>query len=149
MSYDPGSHGDRPGQPVGQGWPGGQQYPGGYGQQPPPGPGWGAQQPPAGMPNNLNPSERGGFSALFDFSFANPATSPSLLRFVYIFGTVLIGLYYVVLVIVAFTTSVPGGLIALVLGALVALFFVAFLRLGLELYQNVSRIADDDVRNRR
>jgi Domain of unknown function (DUF4282) len=147
MSYDPGAHGDRPQQPVGQGWGGGQQYPGGYGQQPPT-PGWGGQQPPAGMPTPMAPSERSGFSALFDFSFVSFAT-PSLIRLLYIVGTVLIGLYYVGFVIFSFTTSAAAGLITLVFGAVVALFMMALLRVSLEFYFAVVRMSEDIHNNRR
>ena len=149
MSYDPGSPGDRSGQPVGQGWPGGQQYPGGYGQQPPPGAGWGAQQqqPPAGMPGQLGPHDRGGFTALFDFSFTSFAT-PSLIRLLYIVGTVLIGLYYIGMVIFTFATSAAAGLLTLVFGAVVALFLMALLRVSLEFYFAVVRMSED-IRNRR
>jgi hypothetical protein len=144
MSYDPGSSGDRPQHPGhGQGWPGGQQYPGGYGQQPPPNPGWGGQQqPPAGMPTQLAPGERSGFAALFDFSFTSFAT-PSLIRLLYIVGTVLIGLYYVGMVIAMFTTSSIAGVLTLVFGAVVALFMLAFLRLSLEFYFAVVRMSED------
>lgn len=147
MSYDPGSPGDRS-QP-GQGWPGGQQYPGGYGQQPP-GPGWGGQQqpPPAGMTSQMSTGERGGFAALFDFSFASFAT-PSLIRLLYIVGTVLIGLGYLGYVIAAFSTlGSAAGLITLVFGAVVALFMVAMLRLSLEFYFAVVRMSED-IHNRR
>ena len=149
MSYDPGSPGDRPQHPgSGQGWPGGQQYPGGYGQQqPPPASGWGAQQPPAGMPGQMGPPDRSGFSALFDFSFASFAT-PSLIRILYIVGTVLIGLYYVGMVIFSFSTSAVVGLITLVFGAIVALFIMAMLRLSLEFYYAVVRMSED-IHNRR
>jgi len=147
MSYDPGSSGDRPQHPGGQGWPGGQQYPAGYGQQQPPAPGWGGQQPPAGMPTQLGPGESSGFSALFDFSFTSFAT-PSLIRLLYIVGTVLIGLYYVGMVIFSFTTSAVAGLIALVFGAVVALFMMALLRVSLEFYFAVVRMSED-IHNRR
>jgi Domain of unknown function (DUF4282) len=147
MSYDPGAPGDRPQQPVGQGWSGGQQYAGGYGQQqPPPGPGWG-QQPPAGMPSPMAPGERKGFAALFDFSFTSFAT-PSLIRLLYIVGTVLIGLYYVGMVIFTFSTSAVAGLLALVFGAVVALFMMALLRVSLEFYFAVVRMSED-IHNRR
>jgi hypothetical protein len=148
MSYDPGPQGDRSQQPVGQGWPGGQQYPGGYGQQqPPPSPGWGGQGP-AGGPAPIGPTERSGFSALFDFSFSSFAT-PSMIRLLYIVGSVLIGLGYIFYVIAAFAAvSAIVGLITLVVGAVVALFSMALLRVSLEFYFAVVRMSED-IHNRR
>jgi hypothetical protein len=147
MSYDPGAHGDRSQQPPGQGWSGGQQY-GGYGQQQPPPPGWG-QQGPAGMPSQTSvPTERNGFSALFDFSFSSFAT-PSLIRILFIIGTVLIGLYYVGMVLFTFSTSALAGLLTLVFGAVVALFMIAMLRLSLEFYFAVVRMSEDIHKNQR
>jgi hypothetical protein len=146
MSYDPGS--DRPQHP-GQGWSGGQQQYPGYGQKQQPAPGWGAQQqqPPAGMPTQLPPADRSGFASLFDFSFTSFAT-PSLIRLLYIVGTVLIGLYYVGMVIAMFLTSSVAGLLTLVFGAVVALFMLALLRVSLEFYFAVVRMSED-VHNRR
>jgi hypothetical protein len=147
MSYDPGNQGDRSQQPIGQGWPGGQQYPGGYGQQPPPqAPGW-PPQGPAGGPGQMGSAERSGFAALFDFSFGSFAT-PSLIRLLYIVGTVLIGLYYVGIVIVMFSNSALIGLVALIFGAVVALFMMALLRVSLEFYFAVVRMSED-IHNRR
>ena len=147
MSYDPGAHGDRSQQPPGQGWSGGQQY-GGYGQQQPPPPGWG-QQGPAGMPTQTSvPTERSGFSALFDFSFSSFAT-PSLIRILFIIGTVLIGLYYVGMVLFTFSTSAVAGLLTLVFGAVLALFMIAMLRLSLEFYFAVVRMSEDIHKNQR
>lgn len=149
MSYDPGSPGDRSQHPgSGQGWPGGQQYPGGYGQQPPPTPGWGGHQPMAGMPGQLAAPERSGFSALFDFSFSSFAT-PSLIRLLYVIGSVLIGLGYIFYVIGAFWVyGAVAGLLVLVLGAVAALFTMAMLRLSLEFYYAVVRMSED-IHNRR
>ena len=145
MSYDPGS--DRPQHP-GQGWSGGQQQYPGYGQQQQPAPGWGTQQqPPAGMPTQLPPADRSGFASLFDFSFTSFAT-PSLIRLLYIVGTVLIGLYYVGIVIVMFSNSALIGLVALIFGAVVALFMMALLRVSLEFYFAVVRMSED-IHNRR
>ena len=143
MSYDPG---DRSQPPGGQGWSAGHQYPGGYGQQQPP-PNWG-QQGPAGAPTQMGaPPEKSGFSALFDFSFSSFAT-PSLIRLLFIVGTVLIGLYYVGMVLFTFSTSAVAGLLTLVFGAIVALFAVAMLRLSLEFYFAVVRMSED-IHNRR
>ncbi len=150
MSYDPGIPGDRPQQPAGQGWPGGQQYPGGYGQQQPPSsPGWGPQGGPAGGgPTQVAPGDRSGFAALFDFSFSTFAT-PSMIRLLYIVGSILIGLGYIGYVIALFSVSAIAGLITLLLGAVVALFSMALLRVSLEFYYAVVRMSEDIHNGRR
>lgn len=145
MSYDPGPTGDRPQPPGGQGWPGGQPYPGGYGQQqmppgygPPPGP-----PAPAGLGGPSGAPQSSAFGALFDFSFTSFAT-PGLIRILYIVGTVLLLLFWLGFTVVTFATSGAGaGLISLLLGAVVVLFYLAFLRLTLEFYYAVVRMSED------
>ncbi|MBC8094077.1 MAG: DUF4282 domain-containing protein [Pseudonocardia sp.] len=142
MSYDP-AGGQQPG---GQGWQGGQPpYPppgGGYGQQPP---GWGP--PPAGGAG-APPAQASAFSALFDFSFSTFAT-PGLIRLLYIVGTVLLVLGWIGFTITTFATAgAGGGIITLLLGAVVVLFYLAFLRVLLEFYYAVVRMSED-IHNRR
>lgn len=133
MSYDPGQGGQ-------QGWPG--QQPGypppGYGQQPPP-PGWGSGPGGQGPPpaRTANP-----FAALFDFSFRSFAT-PGLIKLLYCIGTALLAVGWVISVISGFTQGVLPGLGALVLGAVVVLFCLAFLRVSLEFYFAVVRMSED------
>jgi len=161
MSYDPGAPGDRsqpPGGYGGPGGPGGQPpYGSGYGQQPPPG--WGPPPGPGGPggPGMGGPAGMGGgqlqsegknfFAALFDYSFNNFAT-PGLIRVLYIVGTVLIALGYLFQVIAGFALSAGYGLILLVVGAIVALFVLAFMRVTLEFYYAVVRMSED-IHNRR
>ena len=132
MSYDPGQGGQ-------QGWPGQQPAypPPGYGQQPPPG--WGAAPGGYGTPpaRPANP-----FAALFDFSFQSFAT-PGLIKLLYIVGTVLLALGWVVGVIAGFTQGVLPGLGVLVFGAVAVLFYLAFLRVLLEFYYAVVRMSED------
>jgi hypothetical protein len=99
------------------------------------------------MPTQLPPADRSGFASLFDFSFTSFAT-PSLIRLLYIVGTVLIGLYYIGMVIAMFLTSSVAGLLTLVFGSVVALFMLALLRVSLEFYFAVVRMSED-VHNRR
>lgn len=143
MSYDPASGGQ---QQPGQGWSGQPpQYPppGGYGQQPPP-PGWGGG-PPQGP---TGPAQANLFSALFDFSFNSFAT-PALIKIVYIVGTALLVLGWLGFTITTFATGEPLlGLLAFVGGAIVVLFYIAFLRLVLEFYYAVVRMSED-IHNRR
>ncbi|WP_300008356.1 DUF4282 domain-containing protein [Pseudonocardia sp.] len=149
MSYDP-AGGQQPG---GQGWQGGQPpYPppgGGYGQQQPggwgPPPGGGA--PGGGMPGGM-PAPAGAFSALFDFSFNSFAT-PGLIRLMYIVGTVLLALGWLGFTVTAFVAQgALAGIFSLLIGAVVALFYLAFLRVLLEFYYAVVRMSED-IHNRR
>ena len=154
MTYDPGNPGEQPQPPGGQGWSGAQQpppYPGGYGQQP--AQGWG---PPPGQPGYGDPSgygvgggspspqnqAKGFFSALFDFGFNSFAT-PAVVRVIYVVGLVLLGLGYLGFVIVAFTQSIGYGLLVLILGAIVALFYLTLFRITLEFYYAVVRMSED------
>ena len=168
MSNDPAPGGEQ--QPA---WHGQQPYPGGYGQQqphsrssrltgsypPPPTQtgGYGQAQPswqqtagqqrypgyPAGTgglpPQNEAPSF---FGALFDFSFNSFAT-PVVIKLLYILGLVGIGLGYVAVVISGFADSALTGLVALIGGAVVALFYVIFFRVFLEFYYAVVRMSED------
>jgi hypothetical protein len=133
MSYDPGQGGQ-------QGWPG--QQPGypppGYGQPQPP-PGWGAAPGGHGSPSGRQANP---FAALFDFSFQSFAT-PGLIKLLYIVGTVLLAVGWVVIVIAGFTQGVLPGLAALVLGGVALLFYLAFLRVLLEFYYAVVRMSED------
>lgn len=133
MSYDPGQGGQ-------QGWPG--QQPGypppGYGQPQQP-PGWGAAPGGHGSPA---PRQANSLAALFDFSFRSFAT-PGLIKLLYIVGTVLLTLLWVVMVIAGFTQGVLTGLGTLVIGAVVVLFYLAFLRVLLEFYYAVVRMSED------
>lgn len=151
MTYDPGNPGDQPQPPGGQGWSGGQQppYPGGYGQQP--AQGWG---PPPGQPGydptgygpggspTPQAQAKGFFAALFDFGFKSFAT-PAVVKVIYVVGLVLLGLAYIGFVIAAFTQSVGYGLLVLILGAIVALFYLTLFRITLEFYYAVVRMSED------
>lgn len=145
MSYDPASGGQPP---SGQGWPGGGQqgYPpaSGYGQQPPAG--WGpapGQGGPGGTPTRSN-----SLSALFDFNFTSFAT-PGLVKILYILGTVLLVLAWLGYTIAAFAAINAGvGVLVLILGAVIVLFYLAFLRVMLEFVYAVVRMSDD-IHNRR
>jgi hypothetical protein len=158
MTYDPGNPGDQPQQPGGQGWSGGQQppYPGAYGQQPPQG--WGPPpgqpgQPGYGDPSGYGPGNspqgqaKGFFSALFDFGFNHFAT-PSVVKIIYVVGLVLLALGYIGFVISAFIQSAGFGVLVLILGAIVALFYLTLFRITLEFYYAVVRMSED-IHNRR
>jgi Domain of unknown function (DUF4282) len=152
MTNDPGAPGEY--QPSQQGWQGAQQqpppYPGAFGQQPPPA--WGGYQQP-GQPGAFGPPPGqpvGGpqgqanspFAALLDFEFKTFAT-PAVVRILYIVGMVLLVLAYLGALISAFSTAVPFGLLVLVFGAVVLLFYLILLRVILEFFHAVVRMSED------
>ena len=157
MSNDPGNPGDQP--HPGQGWQGGPQqpppYPGSFGQEPPPG--WGSYPPPGppgpppgpagfggGPPMGPGPQgeSKGFFGALFDFSFDSFAT-PAVVKVLYIIGMVLLGLFYVVIVISGFAQNAGFGLLALIGGGIAVLFYLTLFRITLEFYYAVVRMSED------
>lgn len=145
MSYDPASGGQQ--QP--QGWQPPYPHPGGgYGQQPPagwgppPAPGGGGFTGPTGTPEQNSP-----FSALFDFSFTSFATF-GLIKLLYVVGTVLLVLGWLGFTVAGFANGAGPGLLALVGGAVIVLFYLAFLRVVLEFYYAVVRMSED-IHNRR
>jgi hypothetical protein len=171
MSNEPGGLGEHnhPGQ---QGWPGAQQpqqpqgpqqhgqapqaYPGGYGQET--APGWAAYPPPpmpptgpAGYPAAaMGPGPGGGpqahakgfFAALFDFNF-NYFATPGVVKVLYIIGMVVLGLLYVGILVGGFSVGVGPGLLALIGGAILVLFYLALFRVTLEFYYAVVRMSED------
>jgi len=84
----------------------------------------------------------GFFTALFDFSFTSFVT-PKLVRFVYVLAAVWAVVLYVIVVISSFTQSVSSGLIALVFGPLVAIIWLAIVRIGLEFAISIVRMSED------
>ncbi len=117
---------------------------------PPPGPGAGAPPPgasPGPYPSSSGPASAGVpgsgfFAALFDFSFSRFIT-PMIIRFVYILATALIGLTWFALLITSFASSAASGLVVLLLGPVVALVYLAFVRMTLEIYLAVVRMSED------
>lgn len=135
MSYDPAQGG--------QGW---QQQPPGY---PPPGAGFGQQQPGWGPPppgpggfGAPTPAPKSSFAALFDFSFTTFAT-PGLIKLLYIMGMVLLVVAWLGYTVFGFVVDPGLGFLALFLGAVLVLFYLAFLRLILEFYFAVVRMSED------
>lgn len=114
------------------GWSGPQPYP--QGQQPPPGAG--------GPPPGWQPPKMSFFGALFDFGF-NHFVTPSIIRVLYILGLIGIALGYLFFVVVAFLASPAQGILTLLLGAIAAIVYLAFLRMMLEFYVAVIRMSED------
>lgn len=108
---------------------------GGYGAAPPPPPPPGGPREPA-EPKNF-------FAALFDFGF-NTFVTPMIVKVVYILITIAIALGWLVFVISGFAGDQPGlGIVALLLGWIPALLYLAFFRMTLEFYYGVVRMSQD------
>lgn len=95
--------------------------------------------PPGGNPVT---SGKGFFGALFDFSF-NEFVTPKIVRFVYVLATAIIGLAYVIVVVSAFAEDAAIGLLVLLVGVVVAIFYLALIRMTLEFYYSVVRMSQD------
>ncbi|MFY9916528.1 MAG: DUF4282 domain-containing protein [Nocardioidaceae bacterium] len=112
------------------------------GGQPPQGPGgYGMPQYPTGG-NRLETQDSGFFGALFDFSFSQFVT-PKIVKLVYVLATIGLGLAYVIVVIAGFSQSAGAGLVLLVVGAIIALVYLAFIRMTLEFYYAIVRMSQD------
>jgi Domain of unknown function (DUF4282) len=150
-SWDtPGSPGPNDPQP-GRQPPFGQQPP--YGQQPPgqqpayqgqPAPQQGYQPPNYGSmpPVQASDQAKGFFGSLFDFSF-NSFVTPKIVKLVYVVSTIAIALFYVVIVVSGFTKSPALGIGLLLFGAIVAIVYLAFIRMTLEFYYAIVRMSED------
>jgi hypothetical protein len=88
------------------------------------------------------PRAKSFFAALFDFNFTHFATF-GFVKILYVVGAIFIGLGWLGYSVVAFMASAGLGILTLILGAVVALFTLAFLRLSLEFYYAVARMSQD------
>ncbi|GAA1790302.1 hypothetical protein GCM10009811_13950 [Nostocoides veronense] len=66
-----------------------------------------------------------------------------IIKFVYILATVALGLVYLFLVIAAFSDSAASGLFMLIIGPVLLLIYLAFIRMTLEIYLAVVRMSED------
>jgi hypothetical protein len=83
------------------------------------------------------------FEALFDFGFTRFLT-PAAVKLLYIIGLVLLGLAYLTYVIVSFAGAGVGfGLITLIVGAIVVLFYLIVFRVFLEACYAAVRMFQD------
>lgn len=113
---------------------------------PPPAAPTAAAPPPAGLGGRPRSegtdSPRGVVSAMFDFKFHHFAAL-GLIRFVYIAGTVVIGVVSLIEAIVAFGYLGPFGIIALIAIAFVVVFEWLFFRVILEFCYSLVRMSED------
>jgi hypothetical protein len=118
-----------------------------YGQQPPPppptGPPSGPGSPgagPAGVPSGSD--AKGFFAALFDLSFSTFVT-PMIIKFVYVLAMVVLVLVWLFWLVAAFSQSAGFGVAVLILGPIVLIIYLAFIRMTLEIYFAVVRMSED------
>lgn len=89
------------------------------------------------------PSQRGFLASLFDFGF-NSFVTPTIIKVLYMLGVVVIGLAALGWVITDFGVNVVFGLVTLVIIApIVSVLMIAFLRIALEFYMVIFRMAGD------
>ncbi|QDQ96679.1 DUF4282 domain-containing protein [Tomitella fengzijianii] len=111
-------------------------YPAGP-QQPYPGP----QQPYPGP--QAQPADKGFFGALFDFDFEHVVT-PRIVKIAYILAAVVIALLYFVFTVAAFSESVAGGFVVmLIVGPLIGLVYLVLARITLEFYRAIVVMGAD------
>ncbi len=118
--------------------------------EPPPGSGPPPLAGPAGygMPSypadgNAPAGDEGGFfAALFDFSFSKFVT-PKIVKLVYVLATIGLGLTYLLFVVGAFSQNAGAGVVVLLVGAVLALVYLAFIRMTLEFYFAIVRMSQD------
>jgi hypothetical protein len=99
---------------------------------------------PTGMSSIPDPAREGAgfFTALFDFSFTNFVT-PILVRFVYLLATVALVVSWLIFVFIGFAASVGTGFVALILGPVFVIIYLAVIRMTLEFYLSVVRMSED------
>lgn len=102
----------------------------------------GDQGRPASGPGPAAQEASGFFAALFDIRFHTLIT-PKIVTIVYAASIVLGVLYFVVVLIAGFVQDPVLGLLVLVLGPIVFVIWLAFVRMTLEVYFSVVRMADD------
>lgn len=106
----------------------------------PGGPGYGP--PPPGSGGSPSSQAVGFFGALFDFSFTHFVT-PIIIKVVFVVATVLIGIGLVIAIISGFASLKLGGILVLIVGPIVALFYLAIVRMTLEFYLAIVRMSED------
>lgn len=113
------------------------------GQQPTPPPHQPTPPPQAGAANPRADDAKSLLAALFDFRFHTLVT-PKIVKIVYAVGVALIALFWFLTLVRAFAADQPiFGVAVLLIGPVIALVYIAFLRMTLELYFAVVRMSDD------
>jgi hypothetical protein len=92
-----------------------------------------------------NQFQHGGLEAIFDFGFSKFITL-NVMRVLYALGLLVIALFWLIMVITSFTQGAVQGLLALIVGTIVALLYVIFYRVWLELIVVIFRIGENTSR---
>jgi hypothetical protein len=93
----------------------------------------------------LQSEAKGFFASLFDLSFSSLVTT-KIIKVLYVITLVLIGLGYIVFTISAFSADpAAGALVLFIFGPLVALFYVVYARVFLEIVIALFRIMESNV----
>lgn len=123
-----------------QGPPPGGPPPGG---PPPPGypPAGGGYPPYPGGGGNA-PPRKNFFAALFDITFSTFIT-PTIIKVVYLLLMIVLVIGWLVFTIAAFAENAGAGILALLLGAVAMVIYLAFIRMTLEFYLAVVRMSED------
>jgi hypothetical protein len=89
--------------------------------------------------------EQGFLAALFDVSFSSLVTT-RVIKVLYVLSMIIIGLFALFFVVAAFSNSVAGGIIVLlVVAPLAALLYLIYVRVLLELVIVIFRIWETNV----
>jgi hypothetical protein len=87
-------------------------------------------------------SGKGFFGALFDFKFEHFIT-PMIVKFVYVLVMVALVIGWLVFLVAGFADSVTSGVFALVVGPILLVLYLAFIRMTLEFYLAIVRMSQD------
>ncbi len=114
---------------------------GGPGFPPPPSQRPGDDAYPASEgPQDLNASSF--FAGLFDFGFTKFITL-SFLKFIYVLVVIAMSLGLLAMIVIGFAAGPLVGIVALILGPIVALLYLVWIRMGMEFLAVVFRMASD------
>lgn len=102
----------------------------------------GAQAYGQQVPADQSLSGAGFFKALFDFSFSTFIT-PKIVKFAYAISVGALGLLWVFMVIGGFADNAASGLLALIIGPVLILLYLVFIRMTLEFYVAIVRMSED------
>ncbi len=85
---------------------------------------------------------KGFFGALFDFSFEHFIT-PMIVKAVYVIAFIVLTLLWLFVSVATLARDGGVGIVILILGAVVALLYLAFVRMTLEFYLAIVRMSQD------
>ena len=88
------------------------------------------------------PTGKGFFGALFDLKFEHFVT-PMLVKVVYVLAIVGLGIGWLFWLVTSFAVSTGMGIAVLILGPLLMLIYLAFIRMTLEFYLALVRMSED------